>query len=421
MSRRIVLAIAAIGLLSAIGYAFSPVDQAVARYTLQVSDSSQPGSSVIAPLAIARTAPDRLTVAIPCDEPGSEFLSARDPSDFELLSATPQPSRFSLPVFGDPVQVVVGSIDVTVYLGSKLLLSSTLDRSRSCVARLHYGEGRWDLEVQDHSNSAVAPGPWFSEAQFIGPAATSSTSTVSVSTRELGSSPSGLQLALGLLAVAAVILSMVAVSADRVEAASDPRRWSLRSFVGSVTPVDVVVIGSLSLWLILLPAQIDEGWIRAITGAYDAHGDFTPLYDVAAPEPLGYWVFWIQTVWLSLSGSPLIMRVLPLASGLGIWAGLRSVSRSYGIPGRGGSIWLMAAVFVVGFGAFGMTLRAEPIVGARSAVAFIAEHLEVAVIEQAEHGFGDCSWNRFCIPHGSSDAVGCQPVDQAGIGPGYQI
>ena len=362
VARRAILAIAVVGLLSAIGYAFAPVDQAVARYTLQVPDSSEIGTAVVASHAVTRAAPDQLTVTIPCDEPGSEFSSARDPDDFELLSTNPQPSSFSLPVFGDPVRMTVGPAAVMVVLGSEQLFSSQIDSSRSCIARLQYEKEHWDLRVQEHVASAAAPGPWFSEARFVGPAATSSTSSVSVTTREPGSSPSGLQLALGLLAVVCAIVSMSAVSSNRAEAVSGSRRWSPKSLVGSVAPADVAVIGFLVAWLVLLPPQIDEGWFRGITGAYDAHGDFTTLYDGAAPAPLGYWLMWIQTVWFSLSGLPAIMRVLPLVVGVGTWAGLRSIGRSYGVPGSGGSLWLMAAVFVVGFGTFGMTLRPEPIV-----------------------------------------------------------
>ncbi len=354
-----------VGLVGAIWFAFAPVRQESLEFTLRMEETSETRDTAVAPLAVARQEPDRLSVSIPCGDPGSGFVSARDPDGFELAGVGLQSSPFRLPAFGDPVRMVVGLGGVDVELGSTLLLTSAIDPARECIAHLTYWNGRWDLSVQDHSESAAAAGPWFSEAQVIGPAVSSSVSSVSVHTRELGSSPSGLQIALFMLAISGVIVSMLAAvkaTAIRTESVSSGHRWLLRRPVQSVAAVDVAVVVTLLAWLVLLPPQIDEGWIRATSRAYAANGDFMPVYDGVAPAPLGYWLSWIQTAWINLSHWPSLMRLLPLTAGIGIWAGLRSIGRSFDIPGSGGSLWLTAAVYVVGFGAFGMTLRSEPIV-----------------------------------------------------------
>ena len=366
---RSLIVVGVVGAAAVVGYALGPVDQETFVHSYRPTSDGD-NDLVVAPLALARSKAEALRLSIPCDVAGSEFRSLN-----QGIWESPDPafdavqSPLLLPDLGDALRVSVGPTSVRVDLGEKEILRAPLEPTAGCRADVEYRDGVWRLAVEGEESSVQADGPRFGEAVFSGPAAASPASEVVVETRELGSSPSALQLVFLLLMVLALVVGareiIVRTTVVKRDRSSRDGDRPLKRLWGSIHLVDVAVFLSLVAWLFVLPPLADEGWIVAIQGEYDTHGDFSTLYrSGAATSPLGYWLLWLGHQWVGVSATPLIMRLPMLLIGLGTWAGLRSVARSFRIPGRGGSLSLMGAVFVVGYGAWGMTLRSEPIIAA---------------------------------------------------------
>jgi hypothetical protein len=369
---RTLVVVGLIGLIAAVGFALGPVQQAEFVYSFRpaqsaVVDGELPNPAV-ASLALARSVPDQLQVTLPCEP-------ARSASSFNSMwlgvwrtgdGETRSPLLF--PDLGDPVLIVVSNEVVSVVLGSDEILRVPIESVVGCVADIRYQDGVWMVAVGDESASAVGDGPRFAEATFAGPGASSDLSSVTVRSRELGTSPSLMQLLLA--SVAALSLVVVGreiwirgrrVDRTEPELPRSERLWQL------VNAPNVVVLLILVTWTVLIPLNIDDGWIAARVRAYPSHGDIAGLFTAeSAPMPFGYWLEWLQHLWLGLGDSALMLRIPSLGLGMGIWLGLRSVGRSLGITKTGGALWVMAAAFLVGFGAWGITLRAEPVIAALS-------------------------------------------------------
>ena len=364
---RWLVAMALVGVVAAIGYALGPVDQGTFVYTYRPADAATTANPAIAPLPLARPTPDALRLSLPCevDRPASGFRSM-DLADWKTSDGLWQ-SPLTYPISGWSLSVFVGDGSATILWPGNEIQRLPVEHGPGCMVQVTYENGMWRMSVGDQEWVAESQGPRIIEAQFDGPAASSSLSAITVATRELGSSPTLIQHLLLLVAIG----SLLVVGREVVvrTASSDPNRPErerlLKRVFASLGAVDVGVIVSLIVWLLIIPAGFDDGWIAARVEAFDTHGAFSNLFDTdAAVMPFGYWLEWLQRFLPGLGSTPVLMRVPILLIGLGTWAGLRSMARLFGIPGRGGSLWLMGAVFVVGYGAWGMTLRAEPVIAA---------------------------------------------------------
>jgi len=357
------VSIAILGAVAVIGFAVSPVEQD------SISYSFKPGGlraidSVVAPLALARVMPDVLELSLPCDEPGSSFVSMDPWVWWSSPGAEHSPLQFL--GLGDRLKLTVESDRVFVEIGEHEIIRIPIEDANGCVAELDYRSGVLQISAAGRHEAAEVGTFRFTEATFAGPAATSSISEVMVETRELGSSPSTVQLML--LGVAAVLLVVTGRGIIIRGAGPAKARWFRSGFMRririAVGVVDLSVLGVLVVWAFLIPTNIDDGWMAAIRNSYHAYGDFSFIFDNSAASPLGYWMHWVQHQWLEVAPSALMARLPALLLGMLTWTGIRSLGRSLGVSGRGFSVWLMGAVFAVGFGAWGMTLRPEPFVAA---------------------------------------------------------
>ena len=366
LGARALVSVAILGAGAALAYAAAPVEQDSLVYEYQPAIRSA-GSAVsidsaAASLALVRPIADALHIELPCTEPGSTLSTTAPP----MWANRPGSLTFNDPGNALYVRVDRGSVEVT--RNSAVVVQVEVGNEAECVAILDYRDGLWRLGAEGREVSAEGGPAYLAEAWFTGPAATDPQSAITVETRELGTSPTGIQflfMAVALIALLIVSRELIVRDSrdpDRATAKATPR---LRRLLASLRFVDVAVVGTLFVWLILIPVNIDDGWITASVRSYDAHGDFSAMYtEPGAVYPFGYWVAWLQHLWGGVSSSVVVMRLPAFALGVLTWAGLRSIGRRLAVPGRGGSVWLMAAVFVVGFGAWGMTLRAEPLVGA---------------------------------------------------------
>ena len=362
---RWLVSIAILGAVAAGAYVAAPVEQDSLVYGYQPAVRSTgadgAGDSAAASLALARPSADALHVELSCDEPGSTLSTSAPPAWVN------RPGSLTFKGLGNALYVRVGDGSVEATKNGDLVIRVEVGNEPGCVATLDYRNGLWRLEAEGREVSAEDGPGRVSEAWFTGPAATDPRSTVMVETRELGTSPTGIQI----LFMAIAVIALMIVSRELVVRGS--RRAAVDEVVGSVSRlkrlrigirfVDLAVVGTLFLWLILIPVNIDDGWVAATVRSYDAQGDLSGVFRANGfVFPFGYWNGWLQHLWFGLDSSAVMMRLPAFALGVGIWAGLRSIVRRLEPSGNALSLWLMGAVFVVGFGAWGMTLRVEPVI-----------------------------------------------------------
>ncbi|MEE9205546.1 MAG: arabinosyltransferase domain-containing protein, partial [Acidimicrobiia bacterium] len=349
---------------AAVAHALAPVHQESYSYSFRPAAGS--GAPAVAVLPLARSTPDALELSLPCDRPGSSFrsLTLDDWSSPDPAARALQ-SPLRLRDIGPGLTAEVGDGVVVVSLGDERLLQATIDHEPDCRASVEYSTGGWRLTVPGDEVRIAASGPRFAEARFDGPAATSEVSAITVTTRELGSSPTLIQWGLLIVALGSILVVVREVVARMGAAIQNrPRHVWTRAGLGRIRLLDVAVLGTLLLWILFLPPFFDDGWVVARSRAYDDYGGFSTIYSAdAAVFPFGYWFQLLQHLWFGLRTAPFIMRLPVLLLGIGTWFGLRSVARSLDVPRSGPSTWLMGGVFVVGFGAWG-SLRPEPLVAA---------------------------------------------------------
>ncbi len=360
------VSIAILGAVAAVAYASAPVEQDVVAYRYQPAirsaSSSASVDSAAASLALVRPTADALHVELPCAEPGSTLSTTSPPAWAD------RPGSLVFNDLGNALYVRVSDGFVEATKNAGVIVQIEVGHELGCVANLDYRDGLWRLDAEGREVSAEGGPVRVSEAWFTGPAASNPRSAITVETRELGTSPTGIQvlfMAVALIALVIVFRELIVRGSPSAGGENRGARSRLRHLRDSLGFVDLAVVGILFLWVILIPVNIDDGWITASVRSFDAHGDFSAMYtEPGAVYPFGYWVAWLQHLWVGLGSSAMVMRLPAFALGVGAWAGLRSIGRMLALPGRGGSVWLMAAVFVVGFGAWGVTLRAEPLVAA---------------------------------------------------------
>jgi len=331
---------------------------------------------VVAGLALATGVPDSLHVVLPCDEPGAEFMSLnRSVWETSEISPSAISSPIQYTLLGEGVRVAVSAEEILVEVGPDRVFAVPAELAPGCLVDVTYEDGLWSLVNGNRSWSTAGAGPTVVAAEFAGPATSNPISQVVVTTRELGSSPTGLQLAFMFFAIVGLVMTLRWVAAagrpglPRSSRRIRSRIWSMFSGLG---PVDAAVLTALLIWMVTIPWAFDDGWIRGMTDGYSEHGAFSTIFEhPVTVGPLGYWVRWLGTIWFGISGATVFLRVPVLVVGWATWFGIRWIARRLGVPGNNGSVWFMAAVYTLGFGAWGMTLRAEPFV-AGLAVASLA-------------------------------------------------
>jgi len=307
----------------------------------------------VASLALARGEADALEVSIPCVEESS-FRSVPPNPISGALEYRPPDIGVELSVEQSVASLRVGGSDV-------LSADITDPHNTDCVVGAEFNGKSWVLKSGDVAESTGGPSPRIVEAAFSGPAATSELSFVRVTTRELGSSPGPWRLLLYLSAVAAACGGAWQLArSSRTSVART--KWS-RIRLPRLKAVDWLVISALVGLIAVVPPTSDDAWIRETARAYGSHGDFSTLFNVrAVTEPFLYAWHWLNGVWYGLVGDVVVWWRLPrLVLGLGSWSVARWAGNRLGLKDRSPGVWVMAAVFIVGFGAWGFSLRPEPL------------------------------------------------------------
>ena len=126
-------------------------------------------------------------------------------------------------------------------------------------------------------------------------------------------------------------------------------------------PADAVVAVVLLCWWVLGPAFFDDGWVVAGQQNYGGGGGFSSYFtSFGVTSSLQYWLEWIEHP-LFAGTSALVLLRLPALACLGAtWILCRWILSRTGSGAA--ELWALAAAFLVGALAWGMTLRPEPVV-----------------------------------------------------------
>ncbi len=329
-------------------------------FEFRPGDGGIGGKAVVASLPLARGTPDLLILRLPCEARDSQSsfrslnLDVWQPGE---LHAAQSPLFY--PDVGDELFASVGQGSVQVRLGGEEILSATVVHGPGCSVDVAFENGMWRLGTDDEELSVEAGAPVIGELSFQGPAASSSVSSVTVTTREFDTERSTLQLLLLLVALAGLTIVIRDVILHGDGRSSRWRGWFGR-LIQSVTVVDLLVLAMLLIWAVLIPPRFDDGWVFQRVTAYDRYSGNANFLAQVDEVPLGYWVDWLQSHWFRLSTTPFLMRIPNVVLGVLAWGGIRNIAHRRDRSGSTSDLWVMSAVFVVGYGAWGMTFRAEP-------------------------------------------------------------
>ena len=130
----------------------------------------------------------------------------------------------------------------------------------------------------------------------------------------------------------------------------------------------------LGVWWIVAPAHIDDGWIWPQNRIFADLGAVTFYFDFwGVTAPLGYWLTWLGHWAIGSTTDLIVMRLPVLAVLVATWLICRASLR-VALGGRlvGRSRWVLAAAFLVGSTAWGMTIRPEPTVAVLALVSLWA-------------------------------------------------
>jgi hypothetical protein len=115
---------------------------------------------------------------------------------------------------------------------------------------------------------------------------------------------------------------------------------------------------------VVIPTAVDDGWIVANAWQQNPFEGTNVFFPGGAGTSLwGHWIGLLQHHWFKLGDSTLVMRAPIVLLWLGVWFGLRVMVDRMNQTDRMAR-WVLAAGFVVGVGAWGMSFRLEPFVAA---------------------------------------------------------
>jgi hypothetical protein len=166
----------------------------------------------------------------------------------------------------------------------------------------------------------------------------------------------GLRIAAALLLAAAIAILVW-----------PPRRLGGRPWrLGRPTAPDVFVLATVLVWWLVAPLQDDDGWVIARESNSLVSGGFSNYFkDWGADLPLATWVEWLQHFVVAHTRSLALARLPSVCALLLVWVVCRwCLKEALGSSPRRAPLawWSGAIAFAVGAVAFGMTLRAEPLI-----------------------------------------------------------
>ena len=354
------------GLVAACLAAIGPAEKLRTTYSWPPAalPSGTPDREWYTPLLLAAQVPETLSVDVPC-KTASALRDAGDPVTVLASSRSPDSAqRFA---------ITRSDGELTYKVGDAILARVPVDRAPSgagCRYRITLDDGRWslsggaeNLELGGDLGYMPVVSGLVSELDLrAGPAPTASVTTGVHATRTTT------WQAIGWTAAAlAIVMALVLVTFAHV-----PRRpWrtlrtGARATLRGVRAVDAVVGASLLAWWVLSPVFFDDGWTIARQRGFATSRGFSTYYNgLGTNLPNDYWLDWAQH-WITQSFDTLvILRIPTLLCLAAVWALCRWTLSRVGQDGtstRGLPEWVLAAVFLTGAMAWGMTLRPEPII-----------------------------------------------------------
>ena len=352
-SGRLPLALALIACVASMVGALGPAESLRTIYSWPSGGARPAGSHSYAPLLLAKHRPSALTVRFACSPPTGR-APARQPE--KVLATSRAPVRnggLAVSRDGTALLVTVGANRLTrVRLGSA--------GSGDCTVRL--AGGRWSISagptdsgLDGDLDTMPSVSGLFSDLDLR-----SNDLRVEVTTEVHASRPTTLQTlawATALLAAAGALWLVAFTSRFR----NGGRLGSaLRAHAFAADSAVAVV---LLVWWVLSPAAWDDGWVVARQRGFAASGGFSNYYDALGVNlPNGYWLEWLQHWTVQESNTLVVLRLPSLLCLFGIWLLCRWCLERVA-PGTGGRpAWVMAAGFLAGALAWGMTLRPEPFI-----------------------------------------------------------
>lgn len=351
---RVAEVLAFVGLVAALVGALGPADRLRTTYSWppETLPEGTPMKLWYTPLLLSRHRPETLTATLPCAlspplagaGPETTVLAtARYPERAGGLSMTARAGR------GEQLEIAVGE-DVLAGI-----------TRAGCPHVLTIAGSRWSLVTTTGRTSAAGileqmpmVTGLFSELDLR----TGAAPLVVVDTGVNASRTISRQAVAWIVAVMALAGALVLVAFG-----GQPRRPTgfLRRSAGGARRVDAVVGLVLVGWWVLSPAFWDDGWVSTRERMFESARGFSNYYDsLAGFLPVAYWLEWSQH-WLTQSVEELLVLRLPSLTLLAAtwvlcrWVFSRLASSS------SPALWALAATFLAGALAGGMTLRPEPV------------------------------------------------------------
>ncbi len=166
-------------------------------------------------------------------------------------------------------------------------------------------------------------------------------------------------------AVVLALLALLAVGAPRPPRGALRRLLSVvRHGVRAIRAPDIVVGSAVLGWWVLSPAFPDDGWVLVRQSSYESVGGFSNYYNgFGANLPNGYWLEWLQHYLATATSTLVALRVPTVVLLITTWVVCRWILAQVlrrSSDDRAMVVWALAAAFLVGSYAWGMTLRPEP-------------------------------------------------------------
>jgi hypothetical protein len=350
---RIALALAALALLAAALAALLPARLLHATYSWppRPLPPAHPAGAWYTPLLLARHEADSIDARIPCAPPPALPDAPKPPV---VLATARNPTRAG----GLAVTRTDGGLVVSVG-GATIahILLPSFAPPPGCAYRLEVTGGNWTVTggagapaMSGETTPPVVSG-LFSNLDLRQRPAPS----VEVTTAVYASQSTAVQTVLRILASIAAVAALVLVAAP-----SRPRPGAVLRQVGLL---DAVVVIVLLVWWVLGPAFYDDGWVEAGQRNLGIGGGLSSYYDsFAVTSSLQYWLAWILHPLFDASHALLVLRIPALACLVATWFLCRWMFTRIAPAAGRAARWTLAAAFLTGAFAWGMTLRPEPVV-----------------------------------------------------------
>jgi Mycobacterial cell wall arabinan synthesis protein/EmbC C-terminal domain/Arabinosyltransferase concanavalin like domain len=364
--------------LAALAFPFAPVHQDLTRVSWPAAGPGTAPAAVPVAVPLMPYQPSSMRSTFSCATVAA--LAVARPAGATVLATTVDGSDTAWPLrYGLTVRVVDGHLIVNV--GERTVLARPLDPGTdgSCQWLLESSAARTEVRRDGTVVASVAGDvrPQVAALLSDAPAAGAPIDGLSVqltADSRFQTTIGPIKLALAVIAVLAlaVALGMVwradrgAVSAHRVRL-THGRAWLPQ-------PADGAVLAVLTVWTLIGPITVDDGYISGIVRGRDLNGYIGNYYHwFNAPEAPFGWFYELYHLWFELGTAPLWLRVPSAVLGMLCWLLLsRLVLPRLGPVLRSGrgAVWVAAAVFLTWWLAFAIGLRPEPWVAVGTLVVF---------------------------------------------------